>query len=249
MNKKQSGVTLIELTVVLLILVALAGLVSPYVGGTGQKAMCEATDVSMQNIKKVIMENYYVDTLGKYPKRTRTTTPDYNLTCLFEKCDWQDFDPVTNVGFRKGGYLQSGVQLGSEWFKYLDTSFNDNGVHVNNNLTTNDLVILDAWGRPIILQIPLPTDCPTITGIAGTTDCARLVSAGFGHGVGISEAYCSDSTYTTKTTCEANNKHWIGMAAIETPLDGNKQNGSDDRILYLNIPTPAADINTPCDQY
>ena len=42
--KKQCGVTLLELTVVLLILIALAGLAVPYVGGTAGKALCDADD-------------------------------------------------------------------------------------------------------------------------------------------------------------------------------------------------------------
>jgi len=47
--------TLIELRVVMLILIALAGLALPYVSGTTSKALCDATNVSMANIKKVIM--------------------------------------------------------------------------------------------------------------------------------------------------------------------------------------------------
>jgi len=204
MNKqKQSGVTLIELSVVLLILVALAGLVSPYVGGTGQKAMCEATDVSMQNIKKVIMENYYVDTLGKYPKKPNdgticTTDTCYNLTCLFESCGIPDFDPVTNVGFRKGGYLQNGIVLNLD----PDSSFQDT-TKVNDNVVSGQTQVLDAWGRPIILQ-------------QKNDGNFRLVSAGFD-------------------------------GVINTSLSNAAQ--PDDRVLYLNIPTPSGEQNTPCEQY
>lgn len=209
-DKKQNGVTLIELTVVLLILVALAGLVSPYVGGTGQKAMCEATDVSMQNIKKVIMENYYVDTLGKYPKKPNdgticTTDTCYNLTCLFEKCGWNDFDPVTNVGFRKGGYVQNGLQLSATDVDQLSNTFkNDtNGIYVNDYIKTNDTVILDAWGNPIVIQ--------------KINNNFRLLSAGFNNTI---DTLLSDAIHK-----------------------------DDDRVLYLNIPTPAGEQNTPCEQY
>ena len=62
--KQQTGVTLLELTVVLLVLVALAGVAIPYLGGTSSTALCNATDVTMQNVKKAIMERYYLDTLG-----------------------------------------------------------------------------------------------------------------------------------------------------------------------------------------
>jgi prepilin-type N-terminal cleavage/methylation domain-containing protein len=232
MNKKQHGVTLIELTVVLLILVALAGLVSPYVGGTGQKAMCEATDVSMQNIKKVIMENYYVDTLGRYPRKTQnpTTSTDYNLTCLFESCNVPNFDPVTNVGFRKGSYLQNGMQLSATDVGQLNNSFTNNtdGVFVNNYLTANDMVILDAWGRPIVLQVPSVADCQAVF---GKDDCARLVSAGSGNGVGLNNGAIDTLIQDT----------------VNTPPHLGRT--GDDRILYLNIPTPSGEQNTPCDQY
>lgn len=208
-DKKQNGVTLIELTVVLLILVALAGLVSPYVGGTGQKAMCEATDVSMQNIKKVIMENYYVDTLGNYPVSKGGT--DYNLTYLFQngKSDgtgkFPDFDPVTNVGFRKGGYLQNGLQLSATDVDQLSNSFkNDtNGIYVNDYIKTNDTVILDAWRNPIVIQ--------------KINNNFRLLSAGFNNTI---DTLLSDAIHK-----------------------------DDDRVLYLNIPTPAGEQNTPCEQY
>ncbi len=49
----------------------------------------------------------------------------------------------------------------------------------------------------------------------------RLVSAGPGSGPG------------------------IGNADIETTIAGNK--AGDDRVLYLNAPTPTSDINTACD--
>jgi prepilin-type N-terminal cleavage/methylation domain-containing protein len=235
MNKKQHGVTLIELTVVLLILVALAGLVSPYVGGTGQKAMCEATDVSMQNIKKVIMENYYVDTLGYYPKNSKdkNTMTDYNLTYLFQQpAGWNKYDSTTKVGWRSD-YLQSGLQLSTGDVGKLNASFTDatatppspNTEHINNDLAAGNVVLMDAWFRPIILQVPTISDCKTILGWTNDPEygyCARLVSAGSGNGVGIENA------------------------TIDTSLSQIRQ--QDDRILYLNT-TPSGEQNTPCDQY
>jgi len=99
----EKGMTLIELTVVLLILVALAGLVIPYIGGTSRKALCDATDVSMANIKKVIMGRYYLDTLGAFPKNTKAGT-GYSLHYLFAKpADWNVFDIDSQVGWN-GAY-------------------------------------------------------------------------------------------------------------------------------------------------
>ena len=54
----QRGFTLIELTVVLVILLALAGLAVPYVMGTGSTAMCQTTDATMQTVKEAIDKAY-----------------------------------------------------------------------------------------------------------------------------------------------------------------------------------------------
>lgn len=152
---------------------------------------------------------------GKYP--ATKDTQNYNLTCLFNACGWQDFDSVTNVGFRKGGYLQSGVVLNAN----PDSSFQDN-TKVNSSILANQTQILDAWGKPIVLQVLLTSqNCQSITGM---NDCARLVSAGFD---GVIETLISDT--------------------VNTPPELKRK--GDDRIVYLNIPTPSGEQNTPCDQY
>ena len=210
-NRPSSGFTLIELTVVLLILIALAGLAIPYIGGTSQTALCNATDVTMQNIKKVIMERYYLDTLGYFPKDKKdTVTNDYDLTYLFIPNEWSSFDPETQLGWR-GEYLQNGIDIG--------TNAPNNSFKKANGKTHTDIIgthVLDAWGRPIIIQ-----------------------------------AYCSNSTYTTKSDCETNSALWIarlvsagsgsgvGLDNAEINTAITDVNGiNDDRILYLNKATP-----------
>lgn len=216
--RKQTGYTLIELSVVLLVLVALAGVVIPYIGGTSSAALCNATDVTMQNVKKVIMERYYLDTLGYFPKNTRdkTITTDYNLNYLFTRpTEWaSQFDLETQTGWR-GAYLQNGVVLDG---KYSDGNISNEelAVTLKTFTTGGDTVILDAWGRPIVIQVDTTTDV--------NNPIAKLVSAGSGSGLS------------------------IGDADIETPIHGGRQANSDDRILYLNTPTPAADINPSCNE-
>jgi len=237
----QKGMTLIELTVVLLILIALAGLALPYVGGTSSKALCDATDISMANIKKVIMDRYYLDTLGNFPEDKGSA--DYSLHYLFSKGngtgDWNDFDPDSQMGWR-GPYLQGSVTLDSNDLSQLDSSFKDESSsnnHVNRNLDDNDddhadFAVLDAWGRPIVLQV---TDCNDwdISTVSGK--CARLISAGPYGGLGIGNAAIDTQILDdpTATTPEIFEQH--------------RQN--DDRILYLNAPTPADDINISCGDY
>lgn len=211
---KQKGVTLLELTVVLLILIALAGLAMPYLGGTTRAALCKATDVTMANIKRAIMDRYYLDTLGTFPASKGNA--DYSLNYLFSPGGWDNFDPATQIGWR-GPYLQSGVALGGAGdykASNLDGSFKDASPfdpdtdHVHLNLANGQTVVLDGWGRPIMLQVH-------------DNYGGRLVSAGPGSGIGIDNA------------------------GLETVISGNRNN--DDRVLYLNAPTPASDVNPGCD--
>lgn len=202
-NNTQSGMTLIELSVVLLILIALAGLATPYLSGTGRKALCDATDVTMANVKRAIMERYFLDTLGTFPATQGGS--DFSLHYLFNAGGWSSFDPDTQVGWR-GPYLMSSVQLESA--AALPTNLGSAaGTYVHRGFTDNDNIILDGWGRPIIIQ--------------NSPNGFRLVSAGPGFGIGMNNA------------------------DIETTIAGNRNN--DDRVLYLNAPTPAGDINLSCD--
>jgi type II secretory pathway pseudopilin PulG len=223
----QSGMTLLEITVVLLVLIALAGLVVPYVGGTGGAAMCRATDATLQAVKQAIMggaagPGYYADTLGSYPAIDKAST-GYNLKYLFERGSWDDYNPKTGVGWR-GPYLSTGGPVsGALLHDSFGTVFNpgapatDAYVHVDITTDTGEHVF-DGWHRPIILQIPYFND-------ALQPDYARLVSAGPGSGLKSDEA------------------------AIDTTIqseDGKASNRGDDRVLFLNIADPGS--NNACDE-
>jgi hypothetical protein len=77
---------------------------------------------------------------------------------------------------------------------------------------------MDAWGRPIILQVPYSTIAP----VGYSLDNARLVSAGPGNGIG------------------------SGNAVINTTIHNNlnASDRGDDRVLYLKNPDPSNNI--PC---
>jgi len=226
----QKGMTLIELTVVLLILIALAGLALPYMGGTSSKALCNATDVSMANIKKVIMNGYYLDTLGKFPQNldglsvaTGGVSVEYNLHYLFSQKNLvgdrvhKAFDPDSAIGWRDGGYLQNGLVLKSD-----KTTGNFDDSDYTDPLKEDHIVVIDSWGRPIVIQVEIQAGgtCPN-WGISTTeSHCTRLVSAGQGSGLSSDEA------------------------SIDTKIAEHR--GGDDRVLYLNVPTPADDINPSC---
>ncbi len=227
-HTNQKGTTLLELTVVLLVLVALAGVAIPYVGGTGRMALCQATDASMQAIKSAIMGSganagFYMDSLGYYPKATKSATADYNLRYLYESSGWPAYNPQTAVGWR-GPYLMSGAPVPAG----LDDSFKNvydpadattYGYTVHIDITAdNGSHVLDAWGRPIIIQVPYKSTAP-----AGyQLEYARLVSAGPGSGIGAANA------------------------VIDTTIHDNNEasNRGDDRVLYLKMPDPG--VNEPC---
>jgi len=238
----QKGMTLIELTVVLLILIALAGLAIPYVGGTSQMALCKATDASMHAIKTAIMggganTGFYMDTLGSFPKKTKgPTTADYSLHFLFTRTDseWNDYNPKTAVGWR-GPYLMQGRSLDATVLNALDASFDDaSKVHTKNkkydgvDADTTETVteaeklfhVMDTWNRPIIIQVPL--SCAYSTNPNG---CARLVSAGPGNGITASDA----SINATIGSSDASDR-------------------GDDRVLFLKIADPYPEGNRPCDE-
>ncbi len=166
MKIKQAGMTLIEISVVLLILVALAGLALPYVSGISSSSLCKATDMTLSNTKKAIMEGFYIDTLGYFPKATKSTTADFNLTYLLEDSAavWGAFNPETRLGWN-GPYLDLGRKLTADNLTSTTLTNTSSGfVHVA--LTTSNFAVFDGWNHPIILQ-------------KHSTDDFRLVSAGF----------------------------------------------------------------------
>lgn len=154
---RQLGLTLIELTVVLLILVAMAGVVVPYISGTSNMAECAATDATMAVIKSAIVGDFenpgYYDDMNAMPN---------NLDNLFNKpAGESDFNPVTGKGWR-GPYLYQPFLA-----DHADRTGNfSNASYVNPSIADGESVILDGYGllRPIIIQNP--------------TGDVRLVSSG-----------------------------------------------------------------------
>ena len=257
-NALQQGMTLIEVSVVLLVLVALAGLAVPYVGGIGSSASCQTTDATLHAVKDAIMggaagAGYYAGTLGKFPQDLNglatTTNPEYGLYYLFSSQNLQEyikhqiFNAKTGVGWR-GPYLTTGVHLNETALNALDDSFgkvfssstptvaayvhfdikqhDGNDADSDKTPTEAELVthVLDAWHRPIILQVPYNT----VTG-KYVPDYARLVSAGPGNGTN------------------------PGDAAIDTKIQTqDASDRGDDRVLYLKMPDPLPGGNTPCNE-
>ena len=237
MKDLEKGMTLIELTVILLILIGLAGLVLPYVSGTNRMALCQTTDATMQGIKEAIMgggagSGFYGDTLGYYPKDTKNNDlTNVSLAYLFTQPNgFNAYNPKTAVGWR-GPYLFSGggkAATGLSASFTNDVSDNDGYVHLAINAGDGNQV-LDSWGRPIVLQIPLDSN----NVYAPDFDYARLVSAGPGSGL-----QPGDASITTKIQYDG---------SVVNPPDASDR--EDDRVLYLKMPDPLSGGNAPCVNY
>jgi type II secretory pathway pseudopilin PulG len=231
-NSKSLGFTLLELMVVLLILIALAGVVVPFVHGTVEQATCQATDATLAAVKEAIMGSpqgpgYFHDMGGHFPEYKDNTGDHYHLHFLFATSTFtspkqglypselKDFKPSLGLGWRRP-YLQGGGKLKDP--SSLDASFDDlQYVHFKHTDFTEDVFVLDhyRWRNPIVLQVP--NNCPNY---GNGSWCARLVSAG------------PDGKLDTKIA------------------DAGASNRGDDRVLFLRIPDPKVpdpkDKDNPC---
>ena len=135
----MGGMTLIELTVVLLILVALAGVTIPMFTNTPRDAQCVATDATMANIRDAIMGSGgmagYRSDMGVWPNSDSSTAssltdlfnnplytgannPTFNqqpnplITSSNSNPTTQSFNPTTQRGWR-GPYISGGMTCAS----------------------------------------------------------------------------------------------------------------------------------------
>jgi type II secretory pathway pseudopilin PulG len=132
---RQAGMTLIEMGVVLLIVVTMAGLALPRLSGSTRAAACQTTDASLAAVRDAIMGSgaaagYYGDmgTLPANPDPAKNT--QYDLHYLFSRFDKTNakcsdplkmddpaqcrqhskFNPTTQRGWR-GPYLRGGLTV------------------------------------------------------------------------------------------------------------------------------------------
>jgi len=170
--------------------------------------------------------------LGYYPKDTRDNDlTNINLTFLFSNpSGFGAYNADTAIGWR-GPYLTNGSPapfgLDSSFSAVFDSATAASGT-VHSAIAGGSIQVLDAWGRPVVLQIPLDSNNSYQPGF----DYARLVSAGPGNGIE------------------------PGDAAIDTQIAYNGSSGglpdasdrNDDRILYLRSADPFIPGNIPCDE-
>jgi prepilin-type N-terminal cleavage/methylation domain-containing protein len=193
------GFTLLELLVVLAILAAVAGLAISLVGGTAETASRQVTEVSLAEIREAILGREGVPGYAGDLRRLPAT-----LTEVFVQGAQPPFDPVTALGWR-GPYVRtSGATYALLPLQGFTTVYGAAG----------DPAVLDAWGRPVVIQVPdadgdgVPTEADRRH--------ARLLSAG------------PDGTIQTPRTDAAA----VPPGTAAFPL---RSQCADDVVLYLAV--------------
>ncbi len=161
--------------VVLVILVALAGISMPLFTGVRDEAIENATKASLHNLRDMIVVRYYNDMKGVAIVRNDVTTagsttvdndtgvPNSLRDLVIKPLGAPDYDPVSRLGWR-GPYLQP--TAGKFDFARLDVSFQPYGVQ-------DEVAFYDGWGFPVVLQWPSTTD-----NLSLRSQYVRLISAG-----------------------------------------------------------------------
>lgn len=190
---KRRGLTLLELLVVLTILISLSTIIVPMIGSFGRKSQVVATRENLFRLQELICNRYLAD-MGELPRPkldgsgkdplgvSRVNHPQ--LRYLFVNPDTEDITTIqeSNRLMSQRRWQGPYVRHGGARYQQVDAK----GFLANYGIgdvfegdppqitTRGDPAILDAWGRPIVLQEP-------DDGAAGTTNdkkYARLVSAG-----------------------------------------------------------------------
>lgn len=155
-DQPRSGLTLVELVVVLMITVALASVVVPLVSDHVTDATETTTKTTLAEIRNAVTLFRQDD--DRSPKQLPTIHDLFvdptSGTPAFR------FDPTYKIGWR-GPYLREAT--GSYEIGVPDATFTANYGN------TGDRALLDAWGHPVMIQTP---------GAVNGVQDVRVVSAG-----------------------------------------------------------------------
>lgn len=164
----RAGLTLLELLIVLVVIAVLAGLVVPILTHHGDRSRTTATEASLSELRDVITQ-YWRD-FDKSLPQSGGSSPQ--TLYLFVNPDTygdgnpattdqdQTYDPHYKLGWR-GPYVSQATGTYSESIADgFDSTYGTDG----------EPALIDAWGQPIVIQLPTPTT-PGLT-------IVRLLSAG-----------------------------------------------------------------------
>lgn len=166
---KQAGrgnrraLTLLELVVVLVILVALAGLVVPMVGGLAFQSQSNAVMENLRRLQELIVNRYVPDMKGAYlasaaspganpdglPRGSPALPPQLKYLFVDPNAGTSaaGYNPTTGLGWN-GPYALGGQGM----YPGLSSSAASDGFVGGGTFgANNDPVPLDAWGNPIVV--------------------------------------------------------------------------------------------------
>ncbi len=264
----QPGFTLLELTVALLILIALAGVVLPFTQGTVEQSACQATDATLMAVKEAIMGSgagpgYYSDLRNRFPYyrdgsgnadcHDDTATggnPRYPLHFLFNVSATtgtpkKSLCPKPLQTFHpnlalgwRGPYLQSGGGKLADPDEFA--SAHGTNYHDTTNYVSFDHSNTSYQNDIFIFDHFRPRDRDG-DGISSRNPLVLQVPSG------------CDTTAPLKA-CEGGMPEACARLVsagpdgiLETKLnDCNAINRGDDRVLFLRIPDPLPQGNQPC---
>ncbi|MFW5693486.1 MAG: prepilin-type N-terminal cleavage/methylation domain-containing protein [Thermoguttaceae bacterium] len=191
------GLTLLELLIVLTILVALSTIIVPTMGYLGRRSQSLAARENLYRLQELIVNRYWAD-MGELPRPAVDVDGDViepdrldhpQLRYLFVNPD-RAADADDPFLYQKSANLLSGrtwqgPYLSHSGARYTITDADGTGTGFTDRYGEDgDPAVLDAWGRPIVLQVPdesatdLPTDLGEFTEAQIRRLHARLVSAG-----------------------------------------------------------------------
>lgn len=172
--RRRSGLTLLELLIVMTILVALGTLVIPTMGYLGRRSQALAARENLYRLQELIVNRYWAD-MGELPRPAvddqgnvidppgggdvRFDHPQ--LRYLFVNPD-RAADGDDPFLFERSPRLLSGrtwqgpyLSHSGARYQMTDTEADGTGTGFTRRYgETGDPTVLDAWGRPIVLQLP-----------------------------------------------------------------------------------------------
>lgn len=231
MCRRRAAFTLMELTVVIVVIAALAALVVSNIDHTRDAAELTAARATMQTVREAFTGSPagpgYLSDMKHLPGFSLAAVRMHDLLSSSSHPAFAAFDIAANRGWR-GPYLRNAQGVantnsarngafpaaGERRFAG-DASFQERGFFYDATSShygaTGDLAAGDPWGNPIVVQTPPADAFSGTTGEAKRFRYARLVSAG------------PDGVLATPADRLA------GMLA-----DGTTAARGDDLVLFLN---------------
>ncbi len=160
-HHRVAGLTLLELLVVLMVLIVVAGVIVPNmtnlkigsdINGNGGKSPQEiATVQTLMQVRSAILGAEGQKGLWPDLAQRDAALPQTMAELFVPRAGWPGFDPNTRIGWRGPYLLSSGARYGA------NDSYG----------SATDPAVLDAWGSPIVIQAP---DAQHIRIVSGGAD-------------------------------------------------------------------------------